>query len=357
MSTPLPSTRHNSAISAQTGIRREVQVTLSRGGTSLTVEPTAMSLTQDSRRTMRWDGTMTIADESLIPTSPSDILTPFGTFVDVSLGIELLDGTTSIVPYGHFAIAKSRAQTDPGNAVVEVSLIDPAEIIERYRFEEPLVIASGTDLAGVVNAVVASRTGSNPNIANVGSKLGADRTLGLDPETGPWSELLDILDSFGLTAWYNRVGNIVVGTLNVSTATIKSLAGNTSLEINFDAQPSNVIVVRGEPPDVEPVQAVALDDDPSSPTYAGESPGSSAYGRVTRFYSSPLIYTEAQAQQVAQQLLQNSIGGGASRTATRAYDPTIDPLDVYAINGQTCVIDSITVDITDNTTIQVRDLV
>lgn len=357
MSTPLPSIRHNRAVSTQTGLRRVAMVTLSRGGTSLVVEPTSLRLTQDSRRTMRWDGSMTIADETLIPVTPRDILTPFGTWVDVSLGVKLLDDTVSMVPYGRFMISKARAKTDPENAVIDISLIDPAEAIERYRFEEPLTVASGTDLAQMVNIVITSRTGVNPNVTAVGQTLGANRVFGLDPETGPWSEIIDVLNGFGLTAWYNRVGQIVIGTVDVDPVTARSLGGVTSLEVDFDSRPPNVIVVRGEPPDAEPVQAVSMDSDPGSPTYAGETPGSSNYGRVTRFYSSPLITTELQAQEVADQLLQESIGGGASRVALRGYDPTVDPLDVYVINGQTSVIDAVTVDFTGPTTMQVRDLV
>lgn len=357
MSTPLPSLRHNRTVSAQTGIRREVQVSVSRGGTSLSVEPTQLRLTQDSRRTMRWDGSMTIVDEELVPSTPRDILTPFGTWVDVSLGVKLLDETISVVPYGHFMVAKSRATTNPDSAVVEVSLVDPAEAVERYRFEEPLTVASGTDLAQMVNIVITDRTGTNPNVGATGRTLGANRVFGLDPETGPWSELIDVLNGFGLTAWYDRVGVVVIGTVDVDAAAAVPLGGVTSLEVDFDSRPYNVIVVRGEPPDADPVQAVAMDDDPGSPTYAGETAGSSNYGRVTRFYTSPLIYAVGQAQDAADQLLQESIGGGASRTALRGYDPTIDPLDIYVIKGQTSVIDAVTVDVTGNTTMQVRDLV
>jgi hypothetical protein len=329
---------------------------MTRGVITITVEPTSAKFTQDLRRSMRWDGTLTIVDDDLVPTSPRDILAPFGTWCDVQLGCELLDGSVSLIPYGHYMVAKARSNIDPNGRSVDITLVDPAQAVDRYRFETPFSVSSGTDIATMINMVVTDRTGVNPNLTSTGRLLGADRTFGLDPETGPWAEILDILSGFGLTAWYDRVGYIVIGAVNTNLTDAVALPGVTSLEIDFDEQPPNVIVVRGEPPDVAPVQAVSMDDDPGSPTYAGTTPGSSSYGRVTKFYSSPLITTVEQSQQVADQMLQESIGAGAGRTGSRGYDPTIDAGDVYVINGQVSMIDSVTVDIMSDTTMNVRDL-
>lgn len=356
MSTPLPSSRANRAVRTQTGIRRWVQVALTRAGTSVTVEPTSLRLTQDARRRMRWDGSLSVADSALAPTRPQDLLAPFGTRVTVELGVELLDGTVSSVPYGRFVVAGTRVGINPDGRTTELQLLDLADAVERYRFEEPLVIADGTDLGQVVNIVITSRTGVNPNVSTTGLTLGDDRPFGLDPETGPWSEIQDVLSSRGLTAWYDRSGQVQVGTLSVSESNAVDLPGVTSLSADFDTRPYNVVVVRGEPPDLDPVQAVAYDDDPGSPTYAGESAGSSAYGRVTKFYTTPLITTQTQADNAAAQMLQLEIGGGASWSGTRGYDPTIDPLDVYTVAGQVLAVDAVTVDATGETSLQFRTL-
>jgi hypothetical protein len=356
VSTPLPNSRANRAVQAQTGLRRWVQVTLTRAGTSVTLEPTALRLTQDSRRSMRWDGSLTVADPSLAPTRPQDLLAPFGTRVSVQLGVELLDGTISAVPYGQFMATATRVGIQPDSQITQLTLLDLAETIERYRFEEPLTIVDGTDLAAMVNAVVTSRIGVNPNIPSTGRLLGADRVFGLSPETGPWSEVQDVLNGFGLTAWFDRSGQVQIGTLDVSSANAVQLPGVTSLTADFDTRPYNVVVVRGEPLDSPPVFSIAMDEDPGSPTYAGTSPGSSPYGRVTKFYTSQLIYTQQQADDAAAQMLQEEIGGGASWSGARGYDPTLDPMDVYNIAGQVLAVDAVTVDVTGETSIQFRTL-
>lgn len=356
MSTPLPSSRANRAVQTQTGLRRVVQVALTRGATSVTVEPTSLRLTQDSRRSMRWDGSLTVADSALAPTRPQDLLAPFGTRVDVSLGVQLLDGTTSVVPYGRYIGVTTRTGIQPDGRVTEMTLLDPADAIERYRFETPLTIANGTDLGAVVNAVVASRIGVNPNVAATGRSLGADRIFGLDPETGPWSEIQDVLQAFGLRAWYDRSGQVQVGTLDASAASAVSLAGVTSLVADFNTRPRNVMVVRGEPLDADPVQSVAMDEDPGSPTYAGTAPGSSPYGRSTKFFTSQFIYTQQQADDAAAQMLSEELGAGASWSGARGYDPTIDPLDVYSVAGQVLAVDAVTVDVSGETSIVFRTL-
>lgn len=357
MPTPFSSARHQAAISIPTGTRRFTRITFFRGGVSRELEPISGSFTQDARRAGRWDGKLSFAGDDLIPRRPSDLLTPFGTRVEVELGLYLLDGSLSTVPYGSYEISSSKTRTVAGERVVDVGLTDLSGRVERYRFEQPLVIASGTDLGAVINAVVTSRVGVNPNVSTVGSALGAQRVFGLDPGTAPWSELLDVLASFSRVAWYNRTGQINVGVVNPDPATAYPLDQLTSLSADFDTLPPNVIVVTGEAQDgTDPVWAMAMDDDPSSPTYAGTGPGTSPYGRVTRYFASPLIETEPQAQSAANTILAGLVGAGATYALVRPYDPTIDAGDVVSEGGNARVVDAVTVNLGGDTTLQVREL-
>lgn len=358
MSTTFPSARAQAALSTPTGYRRWSRFTFSRDGVTQELEPISGSFTQDARRKARWDGRLSFAGDDLIPRRPGDLLTPFGTRVEVEMGIELLDGSVSSVPYGTFEIASSKTRVAADQRVVDVQLIDISDSVERYRFEDPLTIASGADLATMINAVITDRTGFNPGVSPTLATLGAARTFGLDTSTGPWAEILDVLDSFSRTAWYNRVGHIQVGTLTPDPGTAYPLDQLTSLSADYDTQPPNVIVARGEPQDgTAPVQAVAVDEDPSSPTYAGTGPGTSPYGRVTYYFASPLLLTVGQAQSAANTILAQYVGAGATYTLTRPYDPTIDAGDVVSlIDGGVLAVDAVTVDLTGETNLQVRGL-
>lgn len=357
MATRFASARHQAALSMPTGYRRWSRFTFSRGGVTRTLEPTSGSLTQDARRNARWDGRLTFAGDSLLPQRPGDLLTPFGTRVEVELGLELLDGSLATVPYGTYEVASSRTRTEADQRVVEIGLIDISGRVDRYRFESALTVASGTDLGTMINTVITNRTGVNPAVSVVGATLGVARIFGLDPGTSPWAEILDVLAGFSRTAWYDRVGDIQVGTIVPDPATAYPLGQLTSLNADYDTQPPNVIVARGESQDGEtPVQAVAIDDDPSSPTYAGTGPGASPYGRVTEFYSSPLLKTTAQAQAAANTILSGKVGAGATYTLVRPYDPTISAGDVVSLRGSALAVDSVTLDIAGDTTFQVREL-
>jgi hypothetical protein len=191
----------------------------------------------------------------------------------------------------------------------------------------------------------------------VGATLGVARIIGLDPSTAPWGEILDILRSFSRTAWYDRVGEILVANLTPDAATAYPLSQLVSLSADFDTRPPNVIVARGESQDgTAPVQATAIDEDPSSPTYAGTGPGTSPYGRVTEFYASPLLETESQAQSAANTILARHVGAGATYTLTMPYDPTITAGDVVSLDGSALAVDAVTLDLAGETAIQVREL-
>jgi hypothetical protein len=357
MATRFASARHQAALSTPTGYRRRSRFTFSRGGLTVDLEPISGSITADARRNARWDGRLSFAGDDLIPQRPGDILTPFGTRVDIELGLELLDGSVSMVPYGTFEISKSQVKIDADQRTVEVGLIDVSDRVERYRFETPLTIASGTDLGTMINTVVTNRTGVNPGVPLVGSALGAARVFGLDTGTAPWAEIQDVLSSFSRTAWYDRVGAIQVGSLVPDPASAYPLDSLTSLSTDYDTRPPNVIVARGEAQDgTAPVQAVAIDSDPSSPTYAGTGPGTSPYGRVTEYFSSPLLKTVGQAQSAADTILAQNVGAGATYTLVRPYDPTISAGDVVALGGAVLAVDSITLDLAGDTTLQVREL-
>lgn len=351
MASRFSSARHQAALETPTGYRRRYRCTFSRAGVSATLEPTGGSFTQDARRAGRWDGKLTFSGVDFVPERPGDLLTPFGTTVTVELGLELLDGSVSYVPYGRYDLASSSAQ----GTTVSVNLIDLSDRIERYRFETPFSTAAGLTLSDVITAVVSNRLGVLPSVTTVPIVLSAKRVFGLDTSSGPWSELLDVLAGHSVTAWYDRSGTIQPGSTSPNTSGAYALDAQGTVTCDFDSRPANVVVARGETTDgTAPVQAVAMDDDPGSPTYAGSGPGGSAYGRATEFFSSPLILTEAQALSTAESLLAANLGAGASYTLTHPFNPTYDAGDLVSASGNTYVVDSLTVNLIGDTVGKLR---
>jgi uncharacterized protein DUF5047 len=357
VSAQFDSARHQAALATPTGYRRWMRFTFFRGGETIDLEPISGSLTQDTRRNGRWDGRLQFSGDDLLPQRPSDILTPFGTRLEVELGLELLDGSVSTVPYGTYEVSSAKTSVAADQRVVDVGLADVSGAVDRYRFETPFTVPSGTTLPDMINSVVVNRIGINPDVGADPTALGAARVFGLDTETGPWAEVLDVLNSFSRTAYYDRVGHIQMASTNVDPLSAYPLSSLASLSADFDTRPPNVVVARGEAQDgTVPVQATAMDTDPSSPTYAGAGPGTSPYGRVTLFYASPLILTVGQAQSAANTLLAQNVGAGATYTLTVPYDPTISAGDVIAVGGAILVVDAATLNVAAETSLQVREL-
>jgi hypothetical protein len=107
----------------------------------------------------------------------------------------------------------------------------------------------------------------------------------------------------------------------------------------------NGVVVTGEGTSADtPVRAEAWDDDPTSPTYRY-----GPFGEVPRFYSSPLITTEAQAQSAAESLLRKVTGVTEGLQWSFVTDPSVQAGDVaHVISSATrvnriMIIDAVTI--------------
>jgi len=340
-------------LDASTAYVRVVRIVAERGGDQLLLDASTGRFTQDARRSMRWDGDLTIplADPALFPTDPTDLLTNFGTTITVEMGVQLVDGSEAVVPYGRFLVSQTGGMITSTRRNVTLRLTDLAQRIASYRFEDPFEIPSGTDLADAVRMVVMDRIAVDPLLAPTGVMLVAGRVFGLDTETDPWRELYELAAGFGYDLYYNASGVLQLTQPTSGPARLLTVA--TSVDTSYDSQPPNVVVARGEPDDdTPPVQAVVMDDDPMSPTYAGATPGSSPYGRVTRFFASPLLTTVAQAELAARTVLEGA-RTGASWSIIRPYDPTVDPGDQVMLTDPavTLTVAAVTVDLSGTTTL------
>lgn len=134
------------------------------------------------------------------------------------------------------------------------------------------------------------------------------------------------------------------------------MIGGFDFEQAFEKRPANVIVARGEQDTGVPVQAVVMDDDPSSPTYAGSGPGTSPYGRVTDYVDSPMIIDATLATQAATARLAERIG--AQVTITRPFDPGITPGDTVILPTDSAplrvLVDSVSLSMVGDTVISGR---
>lgn len=359
MATPLPP-EFQPLLDRPTAFERVLRIVVVRGAQRMDVSRwvTGGSIVYDGRRAMRWSGGIDLtlpAGHPAVPNAAGDLLTPYGSRAEVALGVRRVDGAEAVVPFGHLVVVNSRVDMSSGSRAVALGLGDPAEALERYRFEQPFYVPPG-DLATLINSVTQNRLGVSAGLSALG-RSHQGRTLGLETDTGPWSEMVSILQAFGLTMWYDRQGILQAGPQPDPLAGVpRPLDGPRALSQVFDSQPYNVAVARGESPDgAPPVSAVSMDVNPNSPTWAGTQPGQSPYGRSTVFIASGLMETSAQAKAAADALLDRHKGQGAAWEVSRPFDPTTDPDDLLrtSVPGETATVDlavdSVTVNFTGET--------
>ena len=90
---------------------------------------------------------------------------------------------------------------------------------------------------------------------------------------------------------------------------------------SFDVM-RNAVVASGEAADMKyPPRAVAIDANPNSPTY-----WHGAFGKIPRFFNSPLLWTQPAAERAAANTLARAIGA--------SYTADLTAVPVNPINGQ-----------------------
>lgn len=334
--------------------KRQLLITATRGTASEVLVPLDGSFTQDSRQPIRWTADLTVAAPT--PIFPSDLLTPYGTTITLVAGIihPVSGVVVQTAAWGSYVVDRANAAFVPGYAAVRLHLTDIAQRVAAYKFEVPLLCPAGTDLATIADQVWLSRLGTASGLAATGVLLPRDLPMGVTSTTDPWRELVDLFAANSLQLFHDGAG--VLRALPPPTATTGTLIGGADFAVSFEQRPANVIVARGEQDEGAPVQAVVMDVDPSSPTYAGPGPGTSPYGRVTAYVDSPMIIDATIAINAATARLAEKTG--AQVTITRPFDPGTAPGDTLVLATGSAplrvLVDAVSLSVTGDTVISGR---
>lgn len=304
---------------------------------------TSAKVTIDANAAVRRRATLTVVDPdgTLTPTLATDVLSPYGYSIQLSHGYEAGD-ESELVPVGRFRI--SAVKFSANSPTIQVTAQDRALSVSRTRFESPYVVASGTNHVTAIETIL---NWSMPGITFIKPNKTFPYTTGvLMYEDGgdPWDAVQSIAESIGCDLCFDQLGRCVLSDRNDAKSVVHEYvvgSDNTTLlsldtEITVDSV-YNAVVVTGEPQDLPPVRSVAYDLDPSSPTYYG-----GRFGKVPKFYSSPLVRTQAQADQTAATMLTK-----ARRTTSQSLSlsvtphPALDVLDLVRVRSDDLDIDDL----------------
>lgn len=298
-------------------------------GRVITVDHTGGSVSVDRGQAIRRTCTVTSADVSLIPLTPVDQLATYGARLRIARGVEYGDGTSELVPLGVFRL--DGAEGDPVEGPVTLTGKSLECIVADDKFTTPYQ-ATGT----VVGAITALVTRSIPD-AQVISQI-TDSVIGprtWDTDGDPWAACQEIAAAAGAECYANADGVFVISVLPDVLAVNPVWAveaGEGGVYVKGTRSMSsdgvfNGVLARGEGTGAgAPVQYLATDDDPGSPTYWG-----GPFGHRPTTYSSSTLTTLIACSAAANLRLRSAKAPNSRGDLSSLPNPALEPGDVIRV--------------------------
>jgi hypothetical protein len=311
----------------------EVKLFLTNGNV-VDLEHIGGSVTVDRSQAIRRTCTVTVADSSLIPRTPAGQLATYGARLRISRGVEYGNpNDTELVPLGVFRLDSVDGDVTEGPVTLQGKGLEA--VVADDKFTAPYAV-SGT----VVGAVTALIQRSLPT-ADVISLI-VDQPIGsrvFDVEADPWAGAQEVAAAAGAEVYANQDGVFVISTLPdlLTTApvwAVEATEGGVYISGNRAMTSDgvyNAVLARGEntSENAPPVSYLAVDSDPTSPTY-----WSGPYGHRPMFYSSSTLTTTNACAQAANLKLAAARAPNASGDISALPNPALEPGDVIRVTHE-----------------------
>ena|SRR5882724_6528298 len=294
----------------------------------------AGSVTVDGTADVRSTLDLTTDGTRMWPTTTSStLLLPYGNEVYVERGVAYGGDSTEYVGLGYFRIQQPDQQQPP-NGPIRLAGRDRMAGIVDGRLLAPVQFLAGTQLGDVVAELVFD--------VYPGATIEWDDATDTDTlsrsllaESDRFGFLNDLISSVAKIWYWDYRGVLVVKSLpdpgvpvfDVSAGTGGVLTG-MKRQLARDGV-YNAVVATGEATDsVPPARGVAFDNNPDSPTYFF-----GPFGPVPKFFSSPLMTTDAQCAAAAATLLQSNLGLAYSVDLSLVPNPALEPYDPVTVRA------------------------
>jgi hypothetical protein len=241
---------------------------------------------------------------------------------------------------------------DEGTREITVSGYDRSRPVSRAKFENPYIVAAGTNVAVAVATLLENRFPEVEFSSEWVTTAETTPLLVFDTSDDPWDQATKMAQSIGCELFFDADGKATLRVepdpttadpvwsyVDGASATILS-AGKT-----FDDEPGyNGVILSGETASgAAPVRATVWDTDPASPTYY-----LGPYGKVPLFETSPFVATLTAATAAATASLQRNIGGTERITLSAIPNPAHEAGDIIYVQrsdvlADVCVMQSATI--------------
>ncbi|MCW2904201.1 MAG: RoPhREQ1 [Streptosporangiaceae bacterium] len=271
--------------------------------------------------------------------SSQNELVSLGVFYITSTDILVSGGTGSGSASGGgggTGVTGSGGGATGGGLTIQLSGVDQSRQVSRNTWQDVYYIPANTNYATAIQQIIDNRL---PNLQFnfqstplVTPKIVLGTQLGNDP----WQDAQDMATAIGFELFFDAAGVCTLREVpdpatGQSVWTFTDAANPTIATLDrtlTDQTTFNYVIVYGESVNnAVPVQAIAFDNDPNSPTYY-----LGPYGIVSTTFQSAMITTTAQAQAAANALLLAVKGASENVALTVVPNPALEPGDVVTVN-------------------------
>jgi hypothetical protein len=287
---------------------------------------------------------LTVDGTAMWPDAMDDLLAPYGNEIYVRRGVKFGNGSIEWVGLGYFRIESPEQDRVP-NGPIQLTGSDRMAAIVEGRLLEPRQYLSTTTCGEAVADLVGDLY---PAATIEWDDSTADEPLGrtVAIEEDRYGGLSDIITSRGKIFYWDHRGFLSIKDIpDPGVVVFEVDHGRDGVLISMKRRLDrrgihNAVVATGEATDDgAPVRGIALDSNPSSPTYFY-----GRFGQVPRFYSSPLLTTEAQARKAALTMLRKETGLPYTVDFGMIANPALEPYDAVRIRRRDVhTIDTLTV--------------
>jgi hypothetical protein len=283
------------------------------------------------------------------PQSAADPLAPYGNEVYVERGVFYSDDLVEYVGLGYFRI-QGPDQGDAPDGPIHLEGRDRMAGITDGRLLAPVQFLTGTTLGAVFDtlvlevypdAVIEFDDGSDANVLVRPAIADEDRFGFLD----------NLVKSLGKVWYWDHRGVLVIRDIPDPGEPVFEVfagEGGVLLELSRTLTRSgvyNAVVARGDATDsIAPAYGVAVDNSPLSPTYFF-----GRFGPVPRFYSSPFLTDDGQAETAAAAMVRRYLGLPYNVEFKVSPNPALEPFDPVTVRTgigepvETHVIETLTI--------------
>ncbi len=291
-----------------------------RGGT-VTVDESSQV-----RRTLSLD-----LHPDLDPRDAKSLLAPFGTELAVHTGLRYPEGDTELVPLGVFRLED--AGRSGWFSEVAVSGTDRARAVADARFLKPRATRQGTPVVQEITAFIRE---VDPSWEVIDLSGASEFTAAATWERNRWEAVERLAEGLAVDVFADPQGRFLLrdtpGTGPIDpqdTAwTVDAGPGGVLLDVatglSREGIYNAVVATSTADPDAPPITAVAFQR--SGPFRWG-----GPFGKVPRFYSSPLLRTRQMCERTARSVLARSVGYARRISPTAMPNPALDAGDVLTV--------------------------